>query len=727
LIDDVQEFSSEPIELWTLMARLQAVTETAFFVGHTEATRNILSFNSRMLATIPIVKLPNYTHEELKAAFRQIIKQRYWCRMKIEVEESGINLTDIFVGMVLNDSKSLTFANFTTLEAALARVFKRQARRLREERREGKEPDDFLLTRGDLIGSYTVWTPEKSPAWKQLEGMVGLEEVKKSILTLADNVAYNHLRAANGQDPIRVSINRVFVGPPGTGKTTVANLYAKIVAELGFLSKGDVFSCTPNDLLAEYIGESEKKTKAALDGAKGNALIIDDAHMLDSGKKTGTSRYDFRVGIIDAIVGEVPNIPGEDRCVILCGYLEQMELMYRNSNPGLPRRFALDTAFRFKDYDSDQLLRILNLRMSQEGIKATKKAEEVAMDILNRVKNRPNFANGAEVENVLSRAKLNRQGRVRGTPGAHDLVGFTLEPQDFDPDYDRPKRAAKNLKQIFKDYVGFRRVINQFQDYQNIVNGMRLHGLDPRPHIPFTYLFKGPPGTGKTSTARKVGQIFYNMGFLSSDEVIECSASDMVGEYIGHTGPKVIELLEKALGKVLFIDEAYRLADGKFAQEAVAELVDCITKVRFANKLIIILAGYDEDIEKLMQSNRGMRSRFATEVLFRPMKPDQCLKHLTNCVAKVGIKIQEVSEAELAPVLQQFAKLSASATWASGRSIESMAAKVIGHVFKNLKEHSTLTVSIPDLLSLMEAPVAEKKINSVAVHRNPLAEFGRAA
>lgn len=100
-------------------------------------------------------------------------------------------------------------------------------------------------------------------------------------------------------------------------------------------------------------------------------------------------------------------------------------------------------------------------------------------------------------------------------------------------------------------------------------------------------------GTGKTSTARKIGKVYYDIGLLASDEVVETSATDFIAPYVGQTGPKTQNKLESGLGKVLFIDEAYRLADGEFAKEAMDEIVDCITKPKFAQKLIIILAGYD--------------------------------------------------------------------------------------------------------------------------------------
>lgn len=93
-----------------------------------------------------------------------------------------------------------------------------------------------------------------------------------------------------------------------------------------------------------------------------------------------------------------------------------------------------------------------------------------------------------------------------------------------------------------------------------------------------------------------MGQVYYDMGFLSSTEVIECSASDLVADYVGQTGHKTRQLFERALGKVLFVDEAYRLSEGHFAKEAMDELVGILTQDAFAGKLIVVLAGYDQEM-----------------------------------------------------------------------------------------------------------------------------------
>lgn len=108
-----------------------------------------------------------------------------------------------------------------------------------------------------------------------------------------------------------------------------------------------------------------------------------------------------------------------------------------------------------------------------------------------------------------------------------------------------------------------------------------------------------------------MGKIFYDMGLLASAEVIECSVTDLIGRHVGHTGPKTLCLLEKAQGKILFIDEAYRLIgddNSTFADEALGELVGALTNPRFARKMVVILAGYTQEMDRLLASNPGLQS-----------------------------------------------------------------------------------------------------------------------
>lgn len=139
------------------------------------------------------------------------------------------------------------------------------------------------------------------------------------------------------------------------GKTTVAKMYAGILADLGLLSKGEVVLKTASDFVGSVLGESESKTRGILKTAEGCVLVIDEAYSLDAGGGIGDGgggfgKDPYRTAVVDTLVEQVQNVPGEDRCVLLLGYKSEMEEFMRNTNPGLARRFALDNAFVFDDY-----------------------------------------------------------------------------------------------------------------------------------------------------------------------------------------------------------------------------------------------------------------------------------------------------------------------------------------------------------------------------------------
>jgi hypothetical protein len=221
----------------------------------------------------------------------------------------------------------------------------------------------------------------------------------------------------------------------------------------------------------------------------------------------------YRTAVIDTLVAEVQSTPGEDRCVLLLGYRPQMLEMFQvcpnrssliyfltdlwfnqNVNPGLSRRFAIEDAFTFEDFTRDQLGQILDYKLRIQDLGATSAAKKVALDVLDRLRNRPNFGNAGEVENLISKAKTRFQARQATVPPARRAIDIVFEPPDFDPDFDRQARAAENLKALFADVVGCDAIIEKLAGYQRIANNLKKRGQDPRPEIPMNFVFKGPPG-----------------------------------------------------------------------------------------------------------------------------------------------------------------------------------------------------------------------------------------
>jgi len=216
--------------------------------------------------------------------------------------------------------------------------------------------------------------------------------------------------------------------------------------------------------------------------------------LYDSGNGIGNNSGPYKTAVIDTIVAEVQSTPGEDRCVLLLGYEEQIIAMFQNVNPGLSRRFAIEDAFHFQDFTNSQLRQILELKLKQQGLDATEEAKNVACDLLGRARMRPNFGNAGEVENRISAAKARHQARFTGVPVSQRPIDIVFEPQDFDPEFDRGKNAALNCRKLFEDEVGREEIITQLEEYQQIAINTKAAGLDPHELIPTNFVFKGPPG-----------------------------------------------------------------------------------------------------------------------------------------------------------------------------------------------------------------------------------------
>jgi ATPase family associated with various cellular activities (AAA) len=122
-----------------------------------------------------------------------------------------------------------------------------------------------------------------------------------------------------------------------------------------------------------------------------------------------------------------------------------------------------------------------------------------------------------------------------------------------------------------------------------------------------------------------MGQVFYDLGLLAISKYIERSSSDLVAKYVRQTGPKTVSILRDGLGKVLFVDEAYRLGEGHFAKEAIDELVDSLTKPQIFGQMVVILVRYGENMNRLRSVNPGLSSRFPEEIVFKNMTPEERL------------------------------------------------------------------------------------------------------
>lgn len=240
-------------------------------------------------------------------------------------------------------------------------------------------------------------TSEFEDSIKELNEMVGLDDIKKSITTMANQSRFFIERKKAGLRTSNVAAQHaIFTGNPGTGKTTVARMLGKIYHSIGLLTKGDVICADRTRLVGRYIGETEENMKAVLEEARGNVLFIDEAYNLYEGT---ADRKDYGAKVIDSLL-TVLSQPNPDMVIIFAGYEKEMDAML-NSNPGLMGRFPYK--YRFNDYDADQLMEIaLHLLAKDDYILSDEAQAVLRQKIGDTLSQRTkNFGNARWVEQFI--------------------------------------------------------------------------------------------------------------------------------------------------------------------------------------------------------------------------------------------------------------------------------------------------------------------------------------
>lgn len=545
----------------------------------------------------------------------------------------------------------------------------------------------FELTFDDVIGPNPFTALETSAAYKQLMGMVGLKQVKREIQQLIHAVRENYQRELRLQEKADLSLNRVFYGSPGTGKTSVAKLWGQIFCDLGVLSKGEFHLRGVSDLIGAALGESEKKANAVLQSSKGGVLAIDEAYGLDQGRQSDP----YRKAVIDAIVEKVQPSGDADRVVLLLGYKDPMEAMFRSCNPGLARRFDATNPIMFEDYNDQELLQILTDYLRGKNIEATIPALLRATDCLSKKRRLPNFGNAGEVHNLVNAAVARFMRRTREDPQSCQK----LLPEDFE----NPNTSApESLEDIFRPMIGCSAILERMRNMHAVIQRKKARGLDYINAVPVNWIFRGPPGTGKSSTAALMGRVYYSLDILASPEVVTVSAAKLQAGFVGQTASRVRETFRSALGKVLFIDEAYRLdpkqSPHSFMKEAVDEIVNMCTEDEFKGKLVVIMAGYTREMHQMLQSNEGLSSRFPDELDFPAFNVDDSLQLLQTVVAQMQYTLDDptVQHQQTRSLMAQIAALP---SFASGRDVHTLASRIDGALaMKDLPTQAAVPIDV---------------------------------
>lgn len=518
----------------------------------------------------------------------------------------------------------------------------------------GRSLDHLDIQAATENGWFTSRKADRQSPMEKLEALVGLANIKRRVRELSA-YARQHIQ---DRDKTSIedfpSLHMVFTGNPGTGKTTVARLIGELFHELDILSRGHLIEVRAADLVADHVGGTALKTNDMINLALDGVLFIDEAYALSESERGGYGQE-----AIDTLLTRLEDERNR-LVVIVAGYPERME-KFINSNPGLRRRFPPDNVLNFYDYSPEELWTILHGFLRRRIIPTTPEVEQTLQDVIQGLYNHrdKNFGNAGEMRNFADALIRRRAERITSL-SAPEKAPLTIHdiPDEYQSYLPKPVPNVEEVLQELDHLVGLkdvklyiRRMVRKIQ-----LDHLRSEKRKQKvlPSLAQHLVFCGSPGTGKTTVARLMGKIYLSLGMLRKGHVVEVSRSDLVAGYVGQTALKTNEKIQAALDGILFIDEAYSLNRGgpfDYGQEAIDSLVKAMEDYR--DRLVIIAAGYPQEMESFLTSNPGLKSRFAPPILFKQFNLDELLSILNDMAASEGFTFSQDAIAKASQLIRE--------------------------------------------------------------------------
>ena len=380
-----------------------------------------LEENQKDFLTILISKTP----ETIEQAMQSDMLEKYF---EFKIESTNIDVQDVYQEVLskLKESSKITDEASIKLLDYIAATYPKTNLSFPEYR--DKLCNKILFSKDQEITENDLpkYEQEKSmnEIFADLNNLVGLENIKQVLKDLVDLIELKN----KTKDDLKIkdiNLHMVFLGNPGTGKTTVARIIAEMLYNLKYIKQNKLIEVSSKDLVAEYVGQTAPKTMAVIERALGGVLFVDEAYSLASEEGSGNS---FNKEAIATLIQAMENYR-DNLVVIFAGYTKEMQA-FLNANSGIVSRigYTLD----FKDYTSEELLKIFEGMVKKAGFSITKEACDEVVKVIDKYRNTKNFGNARFARNLYEKTIIKHASNTRGKKAKKDLK--TIVKEDISTD-----------------------------------------------------------------------------------------------------------------------------------------------------------------------------------------------------------------------------------------------------------------------------------------------------
>ena len=610
--------------------------------GYKTEMENLLRVNPGMRSRFNrFLHIDDYTPDELYRILEVFIRKKHY---RLSEQAASIARKSI---KQLYDERDNNFANAREVRSLFEKMCTRQAERITRLPLGEQTDDAFQTFEPEDIPYAGLTTVSYEDCLRGLDNLVGLKRVKEEVNAM---VSFINLQVQRGDMASVQGCHYVFTGNPGTGKTTVARIMADVLKTLGVVSRGQLVEADRSKLVAGFVGQTSIKTNQLIDSAMGGVLFIDEAYTLCSGENDTYGRE-----AIETLLKRLEDDRGRFVCIV-AGYTQEMH-RFIDSNPGLKSRFT--KTLHFDDYKPDELMQIfLNLAKNNKFVVGESTQNALLHKFENMYAMRDhNFGNARDVRTMFDQAMSNQSRRlieVMNSPSFTQEMMFEFTTEDIMGKNESSPKTLDDVMSEMDEFIGMNSIKEAIRRLavQVVFMQQRLQlGIGNAEPMAVNIVLTGNPGTGKTSIARKMGELLKAVGMLPTDNVIEVDRNQMVGKYMGETPKLVNALCDRAMGGVLFIDEAYTLyeSDGssgdKYGKEAIEALMKRMEDDR--GKFVVIAAGYRKEMEMFMQVNPGLDSRFTHRLNIEDYTEKELVEIFKAQVRKKQYILSEMAEGVL--------------------------------------------------------------------------------